>query len=183
MWEIVGLKCRCRWGVDPTANCRCHATQGNPKGKSKAKAKAVAEPLAIDLWHPAADPGAGPGPAAVSVEDLPVRQGHVAYLERLQIAWETVASHPIFHNAADMSPFEIEAAWKSGYVDFCFAILGQGDAGCVAAAAARQWATERSLDSRQHMTLSSSPWPTRSCRRELGVVQDWIQHIARCAPQ
>lgn len=35
-------------------------------------------------------------------EELPTHPGHVAYLSRLQFAWETATSHTVFQDLAEM---------------------------------------------------------------------------------
>ena len=87
-------------------------------GKSKAKAKAAAIGLAPVQDSDGGRIDAGQGQAAESAadsDDVP-HPSNVAYLERLQIAWDTVTAHPVFQNVVDMDPYEIEAGISVGYV-------------------------------------------------------------------
>ena len=86
-------------------------------GKSKAKAKAAAIGLAPVEDSDGGRIDAGQGQAAESAADDVPHPSNVAYLERLQIAWDTVTAHPVFQNVVDMDPYEIEAGI---YVFFSF---------------------------------------------------------------
>ena len=88
-----------------------------PPRKSAGGAKPKAKPKAQAGMAPgnAAAPVEGGPPLVPGPEGIPdtlMHPGNVDYLARLQIAWETVTSHPIFQDVADMAPYEIEARYS-----------------------------------------------------------------------
>lgn len=112
MWHslmFLGARfCGSRRLAEPTAG----AMSPKKSGKAKAKAKASS---GLAPGNAAAAPEGGQsvsGPGPEGTEDIPTHQGNVDYLARLQIAWETVTSHPIFQDVVDMTPYEIEARYS-----------------------------------------------------------------------